>query len=95
MVEDWEDVLPIAIDHNPDKTPEMWNNNIVVPLIFEMVKNEHSRITEVNKGMSDLYAYAGRVAVLENTVENLREQLYEARNELHDLRAELAEQRAA
>lgn len=95
VVEDWEDVLPIAIDHNPDKTPEMWNNNIVVPLIFEMVKNEHSRITEVNKGMSDLYAYAGRVAVLENTVENLREQLYEARNELHDLRAELAEQRAA
>ena len=87
--------MPIAIDHNPDGSPEMWNNNIVVPLMFEMIKNEHNRITEVSNSMPELYAYAGRVVALENTVENLREQLYEARNELHDLRAELAEQRAA
>ena len=95
IVEDWKDIMPIAIDHNPDGSPEMWSNNIVVPLMFEMIKNEHNRITEVNNSMSELYAYAGRVAVLENTIENLREQLYEARNELYDLRAELAEQRAA
>ena len=95
IVEDWEGVMPIAIDHNPDGSPEMWNNNIVVPLMFEMIKNEHNRITEVSNSMPELYAYAGRVVALENTVENLREQLYEARNELHDLRAELAEQRAA
>ena len=37
IVEDWENIMPIAIDHIDGK-PEMWNNNIVVPLMFEMLK---------------------------------------------------------
>ena len=41
IVEDWEDIMPIAIDHNSDGSPEMWNSNIVIPLMFEMLKSEH------------------------------------------------------
>ena len=33
--------MPIAIDHNSDGSPEMWNSNIVIPLMFEMLKSEH------------------------------------------------------
>ena len=41
MAEDWEKLLPVAVDHLDDGMPEMWNPNIVIPLIFQMVKNEH------------------------------------------------------
>ena len=43
IAEDWEKILPVAVDHLDDGMPEMWNPNIVIPLIFQMVKNEHER----------------------------------------------------
>lgn len=49
IVEDWEKIMPIAIDHNNDGSPEMWNSNIIVPLMFEMLKNEHEKNKEIEK----------------------------------------------
>jgi len=44
IVEDWEDIMPIAVDHLEDGKPEMWNKNIVIPLMFQMIKNDHEEI---------------------------------------------------
>lgn len=41
IVEDWEKIFPIAVDHNTDGSPEMWNSQIVTPLMFEMIKDVH------------------------------------------------------
>lgn len=54
IVEDWESIMPIAIDHNCDGSPEMWNSNIVVPLMFEMIKNEHKKNIELEKRIKKL-----------------------------------------
>lgn len=100
-VEDWEDILPIAIDHNPDGSPEMWNSNIVVPLMFEMIKNEHRRNTEVRSSLQEMQEYGGRIAAAESRITSaedrmgvLQEQLNAARDEIRTLRAEIAEQAA-
>ena len=54
VVEDWEEVMPIAIDHNSDGSPEMWNNNIIVPLMFEMIKTEHKKNIELENRIREL-----------------------------------------
>lgn len=54
IVEDWEYIMPIAVDHNEDGSPEMWNSNIVIPLMFEMIKNEHRRNTELMQRILEL-----------------------------------------
>lgn len=43
IAEDWDSVMPITVNHLDDGRPEMWNSNIVVPLMFQMIKNEHER----------------------------------------------------
>ena len=56
IVEDWEDIMPIAIDHKSDGTPEMWNNQIVTPLIFEMIKYNHEEINNLKQQVQQLQA---------------------------------------
>lgn len=63
IVEDFEDIMPIAINHNSDGSPEMWNNEIITPLMFEMIKDTHSETMSAKD----------RVAVLENEIEELKE----------------------
>lgn len=98
IVEDWEGVMPIAIDHNPDGSPEMWNNNIVVPLMFEMIKNEHRCNTEVRDSLQDcdrrIYTAESRIVSAEDRIDALRDQLAAARDEINALRARIAEQDA-
>ena len=52
--------MPIAINHNQDGSPEMWNNEIITPLMFEMIKDTHSetmsakdRVTVLEKKTED------------------------------------------
>lgn len=45
VVEDWEETFPIAVGHK-NGLPEMRNNNIITPLMFEMIKNEHRKNME-------------------------------------------------
>lgn len=98
IVEDWEGVMPIAIDHNPDGSPEMWNNNIVVPLMFEMIKNEHRCNTEVRDSLQDcdrrIYTAESRIVSAEDRIDALRDQLAAARDEINALRARILEQDA-
>ena len=98
IVEDWEGVMPIAIDHNPDGSPEMWNNNIVVPLMFEMIKNEHRCNTEVRDSLQDcdrrIYTAESRIVSAEDRIDALQDQLAAARDEINALRARIAEQDA-
>lgn len=54
VVEDWDKIMPIAIDHNSDGSPEMWNNNIIVPLMFEMIKTEHKKNIELENRIREL-----------------------------------------
>lgn len=98
IVEDWEGVMPIAIDHNPDGSPEMWNNNIVVPLMFEMIKNEHRCNTEVRDSLQDcdrrIYTAESRIVSAEDRIDALRDQIAAARDEINALRARILEQDA-
>ena len=98
IVEDWEGVMPIAIDHNPDGSPEMWNNNIVVPLMFEMIKNEHRCNTEVRDSLQDcdrrIYTAEAWISSAEDRIDALQDQLAAARDEINALRARIAEQDA-
>lgn len=49
IVEDWDKVMPIAIDHRNDGKPEMWNQNIIIPLMFEMIKTEHKNNEDLKR----------------------------------------------
>lgn len=55
IVEDWEKIAPIAIDHVQGK-PEMWNNNIVTPLMFEMIKYNNQEINNLKQQVKQLQA---------------------------------------
>lgn len=55
IVEDWEKIAPIAIDHVNGK-PEMWNNNIVTPLMFEMIKYNNQQINDLKQQVKQLQA---------------------------------------
>lgn len=65
IVEDWEKFLPIAIDHNLDGSPEMWNSNIVTPIMFEMIKDTHS----------DVVSNIDKIHLLEQKIEYLEQQI--------------------
>lgn len=56
IVEDWDEIFPIAIDHNQDGTPEMWNNEIITPLMFEMIKYNNQEINELKQQVKQLQA---------------------------------------
>ena len=36
--------------------PEMWNNNIVTPLMFEMIKCNHQEINDLKQQVKQLQA---------------------------------------
>lgn len=49
VVEDWEDVFPIAIDHNEDGSPEMWNSQILIPCLLKLIQNNKQLIDSLQK----------------------------------------------
>ena len=57
IVEDWDAIMPIAVDHNKTKKGEdrnMWNSNIVIPLMFQMIKNDHEKIESLEQKITQL-----------------------------------------
>ena len=54
LAENIDEILPIAVDHLDDGRPEMWNSNIVVPLMFQMIKNEHEKNIELLEMIQEL-----------------------------------------
>lgn len=81
IVEDFEDIMPIAINHNSDGSPEMWNNEIITPLMFEMIKDTHFETVSAKD----------RVAVLENENIELKNQILLLQGELSILKDKMEE----
>ena len=46
-VENMEKYLPIAVNHNEDGSPEMWNSQIMIPVMFQMLKEQKKRINQL------------------------------------------------
>lgn len=53
VVEDWIDIVPTAICYENGK-PDSWNSAIVVPLMFQMIKNEHERNDKLQTQIDEL-----------------------------------------
>ena len=54
IVEEMDPIVPIAVDHMENGDPEMWNEKVLIPLMFEMIKNEHRRNTELEEEVERL-----------------------------------------
>lgn len=54
IVEEMEKVFPIAVDHNEDGTPEMWNSNIIVPAMLDLIQKMSKRIDNLEKEIKNL-----------------------------------------
>ena len=53
IAEEWDSILPIAVNH-VDNQAEMWNSQIVVPLMFQMIKNNHEEIQQLQEEIKKL-----------------------------------------
>ena len=73
--------MPIAVNHNEDGSPEMWNNEIITPLMFEMIKDTHSETMSAKD----------RVTVLENEIIDLKNQILLLQGELSILKQKMEE----
>ena len=49
IAEDWEEKMPIAVNHDKEGRPENWNILIVVPLMFQMIKDNHKKIESLEQ----------------------------------------------
>lgn len=54
VVENIEKYLPIAISHNPDGSPEMWSSNIMIPVMFQMLKSQKATIDTLTERLNKL-----------------------------------------
>ena len=53
IVEDLEKILPCAVQHIKDKNgnyiPEMWNNNIIVPVLLKLIQDLNKRLIVIER----------------------------------------------
>lgn len=54
IVEELEKVYPIAVEHNEDGTPEMWNSNILVPAMLDLIQKMSKRIDVLEKEIKNI-----------------------------------------
>ena len=54
VVENMEKYLPIAISHNPDGSPEMWSSQIMIPVMFQMLKSQKATIDTLTDRLNKL-----------------------------------------
>lgn len=54
IAEDWEEKMPIAVNHDKEGRPENWNILIVVPLMFQMIKDNHKKIESLEQKIAQL-----------------------------------------
>lgn len=54
VVENIEKYLPIAVSHNPDGTPEMWSSQIMIPVMFQMLKSQKNEIDSLKNELKEL-----------------------------------------
>lgn len=49
IAEDVDKYFPLAVDHNTDGLPENWNERIMIPAMFAMIKQQKVEIDMLNK----------------------------------------------
>lgn len=54
IAEDLDAVMPVVVDHLEDGAVETWNPHYVVPLMFQMIKNEHERNNKLQSEIDEL-----------------------------------------
>ena len=68
IVEDFEKVMPILVNHNEDGSPEMWNEHIVTPVMFEMIKDTHK---ETMTAQDEIKELKQEIELLKETIRQL------------------------
>ena len=54
VVEDWDPEFPIAVDHNEDGSPEMWNSQIIIPCLLKLIQNNKQLIDSLQNELQQL-----------------------------------------
>lgn len=55
IAEDVDMYFPLAVDHNTDGLPENWNERIMIPAMFAMIKAQKKKIDRQEKLINQLY----------------------------------------
>ena len=53
--EDVDMYFPLAVDHNTDGLPENWNERIMIPAMFAMIKSQKKQLDRQEKLINQLY----------------------------------------
>mgnify|MGYP007064900550 CR=1 FL=1 len=53
--EDVDEYFPLAVDHNTDGLPENWNERIMIPAMFAMLKSQKEQLDRQEKLINQLY----------------------------------------
>ena len=54
IAEDVDKYFPLAVDHNTDGLPENWNERIMIPAMFAMIKSQKSEIDLLKQGLNEI-----------------------------------------
>lgn len=54
IAEDVDKYFPLAVDHNTDGLPENWNERIMIPAMFAMIKAQKKKIDQQEKLINKL-----------------------------------------
>jgi hypothetical protein len=55
IAEDVDMYFPLAVDHNTDGLPENWNERIMIPAMFAMIKSQKKQLDRQAKLINQLY----------------------------------------
>lgn len=55
IAEDVDKYFPLAVDHNTDGLPENWNERIMIPAMFAMIKSQKEQLDRQEKLINQLY----------------------------------------
>lgn len=53
IAEEMEEILPIAVNHNEDGSPEMWNAQILIPCMMKMIQEQKERIDALEERLGE------------------------------------------
>ena len=54
IAEDVDKYFPLAVDHNTDGLPENWNERIMIPAMFAMIKSQKSEINLLKQEFNEI-----------------------------------------
>lgn len=54
IAEDVDKYFPLAVDHNTDGLPENWNERIMIPAMFVMIKSQKSEIDLLKQELNEI-----------------------------------------